>query len=346
MGIKGLKDILKKNAKEPFCEISLKDLKGKRVCIDSSILLYKFRYLYKSDNFHILGFLNKLVELLSYRIIPVFVFDGKPPDAKSDTLLKRIDIRNKQTDRINEIIDILGNDNSPEFIDSDSETETETESTPVNGKLNAELKKLQKNTLTVSKNHSLEVMELLKSIGIPFLQAPSEAEEYCAFLKKRGFVDYILSEDTDSLTFGGTGVLFNNLKNKSKYFVYNLDPILNDLELTYPEFVDFCILCGCDYTCTIPKVGPVNALKFIKKYKSIEAFILENKKFTIPENFDYKLARVLFTRNEEYQGSFNFNFGDFDNICFKSILLKNQIAKQFENTIINLINLFPNKFLK
>jgi len=49
--------------------------------------------------------------------------------------------------------------------------------------------------------------------------------------------------------------------------------ILIDLEINYEEFVDLCILCGCDYTCKIKGIGPINAYKLIKKYKTIELII-------------------------------------------------------------------------
>ena len=42
MGIKGLKAVIKKHVPEAISEIDLSCLKGTTVCIDSSILLYKF----------------------------------------------------------------------------------------------------------------------------------------------------------------------------------------------------------------------------------------------------------------------------------------------------------------
>ena len=46
MGIKNLKNFIKKNAPGAFSEINIKKLSGKSICIDSSILLYKYRYMY------------------------------------------------------------------------------------------------------------------------------------------------------------------------------------------------------------------------------------------------------------------------------------------------------------
>jgi len=84
--------------------------------------------------------------------------------------------------------------------------------------------------------------------------------------------------------------------------------MLQGLELSYAEFVDLCILCGCDYTETIDGVGPVTAYKLIKEHKTIENVIehlkKENesekrkKKYIIPEPFLYEDSRDLFIKPE------------------------------------------------
>ena len=293
MGIKGLKNIIKKHAPESFIQLNIWNLRGRRVCIDSSILLYRYRYIYETDNFHILGFLYKIIELLENKVIPIFVFDGKPPDAKKETIESRVDTRKKNEQRIKEIkekITDIPEDNS-EYIDSDgddppSSVDKETI------ELRKELKTLEKNHLVIKRFHSLEVIELLKSINVEYIIAESEAEKCCAMLQKNGLVDYVLTEDTDSLTFGANKVIFN------KYILCDLSKVLSGLNITYLQFVDLCILCGCDYTCTIPRIGPVSALNIIKKHNSIDSFLEQNTKFTIPETFNYILARKLFLEDE------------------------------------------------
>jgi len=295
MGIKNLKKIVQKHA--PGAISDKPNLNNKKIAIDSSILLYKFRYTYKEDNFHIQGFLYKIIELLSAGIIPVFVFDGKPPDAKGITLEKRNDTRTKMKERVDELVALrneLNVSNIPvdEFInDSDNDNVVELEQIKEIKKLNTQIRNIEKNILVVKKIHSLQVMEFLESLGIPYLQAISESEETCAYLEKNGLVDYVVTEDTDALTFGANKVIFGEK-------VYSLDIILSELELSYPSFIDLCILCGCDYTSTIPKVGPVNALKLIKTHGTIDNFNIN-----LPEEFDYPTARKLFTQNEQYQYS-------------------------------------------
>lgn len=63
---------------------------------------------------------------------------------------------------------------------------------------------------------------------------------------------------------------------------------MSGLDLTYEQFVDLCILCGCDYCCSIKGVGPKTALKLIRQHKTIEAVlahIKKEKKFAVPKDF-------------------------------------------------------------
>jgi 5'-3' exonuclease len=63
----------------------MSELAGKRIAIDVSIYLYKFT----GDG----ALLENMYLMLSifrhYRITPVFVFDGKPPDEKRELLDQR-----------------------------------------------------------------------------------------------------------------------------------------------------------------------------------------------------------------------------------------------------------------
>lgn len=63
--------------------------------------------------------------------------------------------------------------------------------------------------------------------------------------------------------------------------------MLNELKLTYDQFVDLCILvlilyyvlkCGCDYTEKIEGIGPGTAYKLILEHKNIENILQEIKR--------------------------------------------------------------------
>jgi flap endonuclease-1 len=321
MGIKNLKKIIQKHA--PNAISDKPRLYNQKIAIDSSILLYKYRYMYSEDNFHIQGFLYKVIELLEKGIIPVFVFDGPPPEAKKNTLDKRMETRSKMKERVQELtllrnnLNVNGTIDIDEFIYSDDENGNEIEDNEKIKeikKINNKIRNIEKNILIVKKIHSDEVMEFLNCLGIPFLKAISESEETCAFLQKNGYVDYVITEDTDALTFGAKKVIFGEK-------MYNLDSILSGLELNYNQFIDFCILCGCDYTCTIPKIGPVNAYKLIKLYGSIDNFK------NVPAEFEYQLARKLFTQNENYDY-------EISSFCIKSMDI-DKVQNFFEKYSLN-----------
>lgn len=59
-------------------------------------------------------------------------------------------------------------------------------------------------------------------------------------------------------------------------------------------------MLGCDYTCSIKGVGPKRAIELIKNHRSLEKIIenIDTKKYPIPENWNYKQARLLFQEPE------------------------------------------------
>jgi flap endonuclease-1 len=85
-------------------------------------------------------------------------------------------------------------------------------------------------------------------------QAPSEAEAECAALCKADKVYAVASEDMDSLTFGSTRFLRHLMEPTSRkipVMEFEIAKVLQELNLTMDQFVDLCILCGCDYCDTI-----------------------------------------------------------------------------------------------
>ena len=111
----------------------------------------------------------------------------------------------------------------------------------------------------------------------------------------------------DCLTFGCETLIKNMKTKKDPIIEVRLDEVLKGLEMDMKQFIDFCILSGCDYLPTIPKLGPGTALKLIKEHKCIEDILevlkIENehyeiekghKKWIIPLNYDFQTARDLF----------------------------------------------------
>jgi hypothetical protein len=51
---------------------------------------------------------------------------------------------------------------------------------------------------------------------------------------------------------------------------FDLSVALSKLGLTQAQFIDLCIMCGCDYASNIRGIGPVRALEYIRKHGTLE----------------------------------------------------------------------------
>uniref|UniRef100_A0A3Q2YFJ0 Zgc:110269 n=1 Tax=Hippocampus comes TaxID=109280 RepID=A0A3Q2YFJ0_HIPCM len=141
-----------------------------------------------------------------------------------------------------------------------------------------------------------DCVHLLKLLGVPVVQAPGDAEAFCAWLVRQGAAESVASEDMDTLPFGAH-VLIRQLNAKRDDIVeYSLPKLLEKLQLTHKEFVDLCILLGCDYCDKIAGLGPKRALRLIQKYRTIENVVLHinRKTHPVPDNWKYEDARKLF----------------------------------------------------
>jgi 5'-3' exonuclease len=102
--------------------------------------------------------------------------------------------------------------------------------------------------------------------------ANGEADSLCAKLYKEGFITACLSDDMDMLPLGcGKTIKFV----EGKIIEFNLMKILEGLDLEHDEFIDMCILFGCDYIRTHNKLNYNESYELIKKYRSIKN-ILDN----------------------------------------------------------------------
>ena len=109
-------------------------------------------------------------------------------------------------------------------------------------------------------------------MGVPFVDAPCEAEAQCCELALKGKVYGVATEDMDALTFRAPKLLrklaggFAPSKG-AKQDVMEIDyaKMIAGLGVTEEQFVDVCILCGCDYTDTVRGVGPKKALELITR---------------------------------------------------------------------------------
>jgi len=290
MGIQGLTKLISDNAPTAIKEEEINHLFGRKIAIDASMSLYQFLIAVRPEQnsiagltddsgettSHLLGLFQRSIRMINNGIKPLYVFDGKPPTLKTGELAKRT--KRKE------------------------EAEEAQEKAKEDGDAEGQIR-FAKRSVRVTQKHNDEAKNLLKLMGIPYINSPGEAEAQCAAMAKAGLVYAVGSEDMDSLTFGST-ILLRHLTfseaRKMPIKEINLAKVLSELNFTMDQFIDLCILLGCDYCDSIRGIGPVRALEFMKKYKSLEEVVkhLDKDKYTVPENFDFASVRELFTKPE------------------------------------------------
>lgn len=212
---------------------------------------------------HVQGMFNRTIRFLSEGIKPVFVFDGKPPQFKSGELEKRREKREK--------------------------AEKALKAAAEEGNVEEENKQ-SKRLVRAGRKENDDCKKLLELMGVPVITAPCEAEAQAAALAAAGKVYATGTEDMDALTFR-TPVLVRKMTfaNASKSMVQtmNYQKAIDGLGMTHDQFVDLCIMLGCDYCDTIRGVGPKTALKLIREHGNIETILktIDRKKYVVPPSW-------------------------------------------------------------
>lgn len=284
--------MIKEHSPHAIKEFQLKNLFGRKVAIDASMCLYQYLIAVRQQDglnltnengeitSHLLGMYYRTLRLVESGIKPVYVFDGKPPMLKGGELEKRYLRKEEAIKQMEEIKD----------------TGTAED-----------MLKYEKRMVKVSKEHNDEAKRLLELMGIPYINAPCEAEAQCAELARGGKVFAAASEDMDTLCYSPPYLLRHlTFSEARKIPIDQIDCKLaiEGFEMEKKAFIDLCILLGCDYCETIKGVGPVTAFKLIKEHGSIDnlvKYIQENPdktKYKLPEVWPYDEARELFLNPE------------------------------------------------
>jgi len=249
MGIQYLNTYMKKKATtKSIVKTKLNELENKIVVIDTSIYLYRFI----SENNLIENMYLMIALFKYYKIIPIFVFDGKPPKEKFNIINKRNNDKKIAEIKYNELQKEI-----TQVLDPDKKKDiTET------------INSLKKKFTRVKYNDIVNVHNLLDAFGVYYIQALGEADELCAKLVIKKYAYACLSEDMDLFLYGCPRVMrYLSLVNET-VILYHLDKILIDLDLSFEEFKQICILSGTDYNYNSTKnINLYNILDYFEKYK-------------------------------------------------------------------------------
>jgi flap endonuclease-1 len=178
----------------PKVNVDLKDLSGKSIAIDAYNALYQFLAIIRQPDgtplkdhtgkvtSHLSGLFYRTCNLLEMGIKPIYVFDGIPPALKEIEIKRRTRIKNEATKKYEKAL-------SERKIDE--------------ARMYAQMTSRLKDYMTEDSKR------LLKTMGVPWIQAPSEGEAQAAHVVKNGDADFCASQDYDSLLFGAPRLLRN-----------------------------------------------------------------------------------------------------------------------------------------
>ena len=329
MGLDGFLAYAKKEHPSVIINEHITLYSHQRIFMDVSSYIYKYISIFGNQSSRWIGCIFQMfLSLKSYKVHVVPIFDGKPPEEKKDELEERKEKRQKVKDKITLLTTAveayknneLNEEQKKVLQDIIKDLQSKNKST----KLKTLLFDIQ-DDLTISDNDIIDIenyifslqrttfymgskeMELVKQLlnilGIPFIQSPDEAESMCAYLCKKGFGTAVISCDTDCFAHGCPNTVLTYEPSTGSIMTVKLKELLESMEMTYEQFVDFSILIGCDYNkkTRIKGIGPAKASEFIKEFKSIEEMLKQEdkmKRFDVSK-FEYKHIRKLFDKEYE-----------------------------------------------
>ena len=191
-----------------------------------------------------------------YNIIPIFIFDGKPPTEKKELLVKRVEDKKKAEIEYKKLQKQMV---SNIYIDESDKQE-----------IMNYMDVLKKRFVYIKKCDIENVKRLIRSYGATYYDACGEADELCALLVLKEKVWACLSEDMDMFVYGCTRVIrYLSLLNHTAV-LYDTKGILSNLGITQKEMREICVISGTDYNINFSenKESPnlYKTLKYFKKF--------------------------------------------------------------------------------
>jgi flap endonuclease-1 len=245
----------------------------------------------------------------------VYVFDGTPPDLK----FKENQGRSERK--------LLAQEKYEEAA-SDDDYES--------------MNKYSKQFVRLNKEMIEDSKKLVKALGLPVVQAPSEAEGQVAYMCKKGIVDYASSQDYDSLLFGAPQLVRNlTLSQKRKLnggktvFTFlelvQLQDVLKELGLTHEELIVLGILTGTDFNGKgVKGIGPKKALKLVKGCKDFDKMFSE-----LNVDFDWKEVYNVFDKLP-VDKNVKVKWENIDRVAIKELLVdKHEFNEERVNSMID-----------
>ena len=328
MGINGLSDFIKKKHPGVFKDINMNDMRYKKIAVDTSLYLYKYKVI--GGDLWMDSFIRLICCLRKFDVHPIFIFDTSAPIEKIEEQKRRRQEVQKRRDNVSVIEELIEKYHSEGVIDDELQAfynkkikkkidnsllkrfwqkddlgEEKTFDIKI---VEDEIEKIKGQNITITPECISKLKNLFELLGVPYYQALEEAEQTCSYLCHWGLVDGVLTEDSDVLAYG-VDLFISKINTFNGYCTLVETPnLLEKLEFTKPQLLDFCIMLQCDYNTRMPGVGPVGSYKLLKEYGCLEKIEESGDVDVTP--LKYKRCRELFSIIDN-QGFFKFGYCSF-----------------------------------
>lgn len=318
MGIKSFTKVFEYSDEFPY-----KNFRGKNVVIDASMEIYRAALGMKTINAltdstgkptaHINTILlGVILKLKSVNANQYWVFDyntHSEDGIENHNPLKQLELekrRLKKTiakDNIKQLTEQLDKKTRIKdelFSEDEDEDDTENKHEDNMGQkiitshddIQSQIDKQQKVAFSLKSFYIEDIKFILDMLDITWIECPPgfDAEQIAAFSTINNDIfgvtmDYVLSQDMDSLVFGAKILIKRDLK-KKKLYKYELTRILKDYNITYDALIKISLILGTDFAEKTPKIGPKTVLK---KYNDVT--LSDSQKQAYDFNFKRRLTK-------------------------------------------------------
>jgi len=179
MGIHLLQTFIASLNDRSIKEQHLREFSNKKVTVDISIYLYRFKEMGNLlENIYLMCSIFRY-----YNIHALFIFDGKYLKKKNETMRKRKESKKQAESKFNVIKENLHKYKGANRV-----------------KIEMQLDTLRKQFITVTREDIKNVKDLLDAYGMVYVSAKHEADELCGALNNEVYA--CLTEDTDIMVYG------------------------------------------------------------------------------------------------------------------------------------------------
>uniref|UniRef100_A0A7S1T5B9 Exonuclease 1 n=1 Tax=Compsopogon caeruleus TaxID=31354 RepID=A0A7S1T5B9_9RHOD len=152
------------------------------------------------------------------------------------------------------------------------------------------------------------IAQELKRHNVEYIVAPYEADAQLALLSLQGYIESVITEDSDLIVYGCSNILFK-MNKFGEGSLYASDKLTEMREWSFAEFtremfVMMSCLAGCDFFEGVPGLGIRKAHAIVKKhrtFRNVVSSIQDDRKFQdffiqYPSDFkeDFRRACLVF----------------------------------------------------